>query len=193
MRRKQFWTIAIGALILLTAAAGHAPAEAGSRAASQSAGEDAEDRVTFRVRIQNISADTDPPVLFAPGVWALHSEAGPIFTAGEADRGEGLEALAEDGDPRRLVKSLRAKGLQAGIFHTPVCADAPGLLPSGETVEFGNSYEDVRTAFGSSPTQLRPVQASMKSPSCRRESSSSQTIWEGAKTAQRWWTWACLT
>ena len=151
MRRKQFWIIAIGALILLTAAAGYAPAEEGSRAATQSAGEDAEDRVTFRVRIQNISADTDPPVLFAPGVWALHSEAGPIFTAGEADRGEGLETLAEDGDPRRLVKSLRAKGLQAGIFHTPVCADAPGLLPSGETVEFGNSYEFEVTASPETP------------------------------------------
>ena len=77
------------------------------------------------MRIQNTSADNDPPTLFAPGVWVLHSEAAPLFTTGEEDRDEGLEALAEDGDPTELAAALLAQGLTAGIFNTPVCADSP--------------------------------------------------------------------
>ena len=66
----------------------------------------------------------------------LHSEAGPLFTTGEEDRDEGLEALAEDGDPTALAASLLAKGLTSGNFDTPVCADSPRPLQSREFYEF---------------------------------------------------------
>ena len=141
MQCKRAWTISIAVLILLTAATRYVSAQVESRAASQTVGEDANDTVTFRVRIQNISPDDGVPTLFAPGAWVLHSKANPLFKNGDADRGEGLESLAEDGNPAKLVETLRSKGLTAGSFNTPVCADTPGPLPSGNTVEFGDSYE----------------------------------------------------
>ena len=141
MQCKRSWTISIAVLILLTAATRYVSAQVESRAASQTVGEDANDTVTFRVRIQNISPDDGVPTLFAPGAWVLHSKVNPLFKNGDADRGEGLESLAEDGNPAKLVETLRSKGLTAGSFNTPVCADTPGPLPSGNTVEFGDSYE----------------------------------------------------
>ena len=51
-----------------------------------------EEGVAFLVRIENISGDSDLATPFAPGVWVLHSEPGPLFTEGEADKGYGLEA-----------------------------------------------------------------------------------------------------
>jgi nucleoid-associated protein YgaU len=94
------------------------------------------DAVTFLVRIENISGDSDLATPFAPGVWVLHSEAGPIFTTGEADRGYGLEALAEDGDPANLLDALSGMDLHAGVFNTPAGADGPGPLLPGGAYEF---------------------------------------------------------
>ena len=94
------------------------------------------DAVTFRVRIENISGDSDLPTPFAPGVWALHSESGPLFTSGEADRGQGLESLAEDGNPAMLAEALTSMDILAGVFNTPVGADGPGPLLPGGAYEF---------------------------------------------------------
>ena len=151
MQCKRSWTIAIAVLILLAVATNYVSAKVESQTVTQPVGEDVQDIFTFRVRIQNVSPESDVPTLFAPGVWVLHSEAGPLFTSGEADRDQGLEALGEDGDPTALAASLRAQGLQAGVFDTPVCADTPGLLPSGETVESGDSYEFEVTASAATP------------------------------------------
>lgn len=59
----------------------------------------------FKVRIENIStANTlvtsagNKPVPLSPGVWAVHTEPEALFTAGEADRGLGIEEIAEDGN-----------------------------------------------------------------------------------------------
>ncbi len=95
-----------------------------------------EGAVTFLVRIENVSGDSDLPTPFAPGVWVLHSEAGPLFTTGEADRGYGLEALAEDGNPANLLDALSGMDLHAGVFNTPTGADGPGPLLPGGTYEF---------------------------------------------------------
>lgn len=63
----------------------------------------------------------------APGVFVVHSEPAPLFTVGEPDRGEGLEGIAEDGDPSGYADSDSAV-----IFNTPVDADGPGpALPGG--------------------------------------------------------------
>lgn len=73
----------------------------------------------------------------APGVWAVHgATAAPIFTAGSADRQEGLESLAEDADPSALAATLQADSdvASSGVFNTPDGASSPGpILP-------GNSY-----------------------------------------------------
>ena len=94
------------------------------------------DAVTFLVRIENISGDSDLATPFAPGVWVLHSEAGALFTEGEADKGYGLEALAEDGNPAGLAEALNGMDLHAGVFNTPAGAEGPGPLLPGEAYEF---------------------------------------------------------
>ena len=101
---------------------------------------------TFLVRIENVSTeDTLSPsdgnsgvVPLSPGVWALHVDSGPLFTNGESDRADGLEAIAEDGSPGDLATAL---GVQSGIeasatFDTPVDADAAGPIGPGGAYEF---------------------------------------------------------
>ena len=86
-----------------------------------------------------------PATILAPGVWALHRSPDPVFAAGEMDRGAGLEALAEDGNPAALAQALMQRdGVKAaGAFTTPVGADGPGALPPGATYEF-----HIRAEFG---------------------------------------------
>ena len=136
MYDKRLMCLALAVILSIAVATNSVSAQVESQAKSQTAGEAAAETFTFRVRIQNTSADNDPPTLFAPGVWVLHSEAAPLFTTGEEDRDEGLEALAEDGDPTELAAALLAQGLTAGIFNTPVCADSPRPLQSREFYEF---------------------------------------------------------
>ena len=136
MYDKRILCIALALILTIAVATDSVLAQVESQAKSQTAGEAAAETFTFRVRIQNTSTDNAPPTLFAPGVWVLHSESAPLFTTGEEDRDEGLEALAEDGDPTALAASLLAQGLTAGIFNTPVCADSPRPLQSREFYEF---------------------------------------------------------
>ena len=84
----------------------------------------------FHLHIKNVSTATTlttgdmmslPDVPLAPGVWVVHSERNPLFTEGEADRGEGLEGLAEDGTAGELREALTARtGLTSPI--------APGVF-----------------------------------------------------------------
>lgn len=92
---------------------------------------------------ENLSKDTGYFSPFAPGVFAV-TPAGemPLFGMGTADLGEGLESLAEDGDPSSLATALMSKSsvTESGAFNTPDGASAPGpLLP-------GNSYSFEITA-----------------------------------------------
>jgi hypothetical protein len=98
------------------------------------------EETNFLVRVENVgdaaqSALTTP---FAPGVWVVHAAADPLFSAGQADRGQGLEALAEDGDPSGLAAAVAGQaGVSAsGAFNTPVGATEPGPLPPGGAYEF---------------------------------------------------------
>jgi hypothetical protein len=69
----------------------------------------------------------------APGVWAVHSAGEAIFSNGMADRGQGLEALAEDGDPSGLAASLSGGIiLSSGVFNTPDGTAGPGPLFPGQ-------------------------------------------------------------
>jgi hypothetical protein len=84
---------------------------------------------SFRLRIENVS--TGATVMtsdamthaapLAPGVWVVHSGVNPLFTAGQGDRREGLEALAEDGSASGLAAALAGRtGLTGPI--------APGVF-----------------------------------------------------------------
>ncbi|MFN3199607.1 MAG: spondin domain-containing protein [Bradymonadia bacterium] len=90
----------------------------------------------FEVRVENISGASVQPSPFAPGVWWLHDGDASLFTDGEPDRGEGLEALAEDGSPAELVESLEAAEIIAGAFTTPEGAEGPGPLFPGQSYVF---------------------------------------------------------
>ncbi|MFB6155163.1 MAG: spondin domain-containing protein [Haloferacaceae archaeon] len=104
---------------------------------------------TFTVRIENIADQTgttlDPsgdvsgvPVVLSPGAFAVHSNGEPMFTSGEPERNNGLEEVAEDGDPTRLIEALGAddRVAQAGAFTTPEGAMGPGPLTPGNAYEF---------------------------------------------------------
>jgi hypothetical protein len=92
----------------------------------------------FTVRIENISDDSAFPGPFAPGAWAVHSEPDPFFTEDEMDRGLGLEAIAEDGNPASLAAALEGlMGVEtSGVFNTPVGESGPGPLFPGQAYEF---------------------------------------------------------
>jgi hypothetical protein len=71
-------------------------------------------RTKFTVRIENItkpdaftaSNGVKWSLAFSPGLAVVHTDKAPIFTAGKNDRGKGLEAQSEDGNPDMLAKSL---------------------------------------------------------------------------------------
>lgn len=136
MLRSRVWNITLAILIALALSTALVSAHVEPRAISQNAETAPDGLVTFRIRIQNIAPESETPTLFSPGAWVLHSGSDPLFTDGEADRGQGLETLAEDGDPTMLAASLRAQGLQAGVFDRPVCADTTRPLRSLEYYEF---------------------------------------------------------
>ncbi|MDZ7689769.1 MAG: spondin domain-containing protein [Balneolaceae bacterium] len=69
----------------------------------------------FMIRIENVSnsntlqtSDGPKPASLSPGVWLVHSadELGLLYTLGQTDYGDGLEAIAEDGNPAELAASL---------------------------------------------------------------------------------------
>ena len=105
----------------------------------------ASNAITFKVTIENISTtstlilpDTSTiAVPLSPGVWVVHASGDkPLFTSNAKDRGEGLEALAEDGSPNTLGSSIAGKFKSSGIFNTPVGAGAPGAIGPGGKYEF---------------------------------------------------------
>ena len=99
----------------------------------------------FTVRVENItkpdaftaSTGVKWSLAFSPGTAVVHTDKAPIFTAGKKDRGQGLEAQAEDGDPSMLAKSLQGgMGIKlVAVFNTPVGASAPGPITPGAAYE----------------------------------------------------------
>ncbi|UBF24312.1 spondin domain-containing protein [Kovacikia minuta CCNUW1] len=100
----------------------------------------------FKVRIENISTKdeftasngTKWTLDFSPGVWLISSNNAPLFTPGQKDRGQGIEAIAEDGNPTNLAKALHSqKSVQSsGIFNTAVGATKAGGIRPGQAFEF---------------------------------------------------------
>jgi hypothetical protein len=60
----------------------------------------------FVVTFTNISEGSDTPTPFAPGVYVVHEEPNVLFESGQPNLGNGLEALAEDGNPGELLESI---------------------------------------------------------------------------------------
>ena len=85
-----------------------------------------------------LAADTGVTQLFAPGVWAVHSAGMPLFASGKVQRGDGLEALAEDGDPAGLAAAANGTAgvASSGTFTTPDGASQAGPLGPGQSYSF---------------------------------------------------------
>ena len=67
----------------------------------------------FTLRIENVASAMstsagDVPVLIAPGVYAVGPSADALFEEGSPNSGDGLEALAEDGDASGLAAVLES-------------------------------------------------------------------------------------
>lgn len=96
----------------------------------------------FTVRIENISQEqtakdgTKWPFALSPGLYVLHQREVRLFSEG-LPAANGLEALAETGNPGEIVKVLDGREhMGHGVFNTPVGADKPGPIGPGGAYEF---------------------------------------------------------
>ncbi|WP_435157514.1 spondin domain-containing protein [Haladaptatus sp. DFWS20] len=102
--------------------------------------------VRFRVRIENVSSETTlqpsegqpQPVPLSPGGYAVFMGSNPLFTPGEQDRDQGVEGIAEDGDPAQLGESLPNQDgvTTSGVFDTPVDGNEPSPIGPGQAYQF---------------------------------------------------------
>ncbi|HYC32988.1 MAG TPA: spondin domain-containing protein [Gemmatimonadales bacterium] len=106
----------------------------------------------FTIRVENISKGEalklsngkSAPFVSAPVLWVLHTgSTNPIFKGGERDAGDGLEPLAETGDPSKLAAALAGQPgvIAAGGVARAVEATADGALSPGQAYEFQISAE----------------------------------------------------
>lgn len=98
---------------------------------------------TFVVRLEAPTGNLlktskgDVAAPFSPGVWVVHKDAAPVFNAGKPNRGEGLEAQSEDGNPTKLAESMAMHMAgKTGVFNTPVGDSKAGPATPGKYFEF---------------------------------------------------------
>ena len=98
---------------------------------------------TFTVTITNTSDNASLATPLAPGAFIVHTSMETLFADGTVDRGEGLEALAEDGDPSGLVAALGALSTvsTSGAFTNPDGGDEAGPALPGSSYSF--SFEAI--------------------------------------------------
>jgi len=105
----------------------------------------------FRIRIENVAGPNALPVstggyatvAVSPGVWTVGSGIDALFTEGQPDRGQGLERIAEDGNPADLAAAVASRTglttpLAPGVYAvhtTPSVLFAGGMPDRGEGLE----------------------------------------------------------
>jgi hypothetical protein len=103
--------------------------------------------VEFTVRVENVSTPQTlklsngqtAPAPTAPLLWTITDEGNPLFTAGTADRGHGLERLAEDGNPGVLADHISTSVksvLTSGVVTMPKGEKDAGPILPGKAYEF---------------------------------------------------------
>ncbi len=105
----------------------------------------------FKVSIMNVSDDHtlaieggSVAVPLSPGVFVVHTAPAPLFTAGEPDRGYGLEAIAEDGMAMYLGDFLKERTgyvspIAPGVYLT--YQGSQKLLFKNRMADFGYGLE----------------------------------------------------
>ncbi|MCH4824226.1 spondin domain-containing protein [Gramella lutea] len=109
----------------------------------------------FKVTIENVTEEGTFTTPFSPGVYLVQKKnSEPLFSPWEADYGEGLEAIAEDGSANDLNESLmnNPKVRSHGVFMTPVGASGGAPIFPGDAYEFyieakPNDYLNFATMF----------------------------------------------
>lgn len=119
----------------------------------------------FTVTVENVSTTSSltlstggtAPAPISPLIYLTHTGVAPLFKVGTIDRGRGLEQLAEEGDPAKLVESLKgAKGVgSVGAVAIPAGDDMAGPALPGKKFVFtftANPGEKltIATMFGQS-------------------------------------------
>lgn len=98
----------------------------------------------FTVTINNISGSATIPSPLAPGVWVVHNSGNPLFIDGQADFGDGLEGVAEDGNAGPLGMALEARSGYVSPFAPGVYAihehDVQPLFMNGQA-DYGDGLE----------------------------------------------------
>lgn len=105
----------------------------------------------FKATIMNVSTPEtlstsggeSGPVPLTPPLWVVHSGLAPLFTVGQPDRGEGLEALAETGGADGIAASVAARTgitspIAPGAYAVHTGSNAiftPGQRDRGEGLE----------------------------------------------------------
>jgi len=103
--------------------------------------------VKFTVHVENVSTPqtlklsngTTAPAPTAPLLWTITDDGNPLFTPGKADRGHGLEQLAEDGNPGVLsdyIVQNQKSVLRSGIVTTPTGDKEAGPILPGKSYDF---------------------------------------------------------
>jgi hypothetical protein len=88
--------------------------------------------------IMKILVDSSSVSPLAPLAWAVYTGSNPFFEIGTTTRVNGLEALAEDGDPSTVATSLAALSnvSSSGVVDTPDGAGSPGVAGPGQSYSF---------------------------------------------------------
>lgn len=75
----------------------------------------------------------------SPGAYVVTAGGDALYSTGLADRGEGLERIAEDGNPMLLAETMSAAppdgAIDQGVFNTPAGLDEPGAARPGSAFE----------------------------------------------------------
>ncbi|MEO8414875.1 MAG: spondin domain-containing protein [Ginsengibacter sp.] len=116
----------------------------------------------FMVTIANISQPNglhtskgDFPIPVSPGVWVISQGDNPLFTAGQPDRGQGIEHIAEDGNPTDLGQfAAGVTGVLYPVSPGVWAVHKNGTMPvfTQGMKDYGNGLE--RIAEDANPTDL---------------------------------------
>jgi hypothetical protein len=94
--------------------------------------------------------NTGLAVPLSPGIVVVHSQAAPLFAEDQPNYGNGLESLAEDGDPSNLLSSTSTlNGVSyAAVFDTPYGTTTAGPAVPGQRFVFNfNAQSGNRLSF----------------------------------------------